>query len=84
VLSSPLLSSMAPLAVILNSLPDTARHILDSIEIQFKLDDVALTRITTHFLQEIDIGLAEYGQAMAIMYVQPSHTTPVVRSSLAI
>lgn len=60
---------MAPLAAILNSLPDTAGQIFDAIELQFKLDDVALTRITTQFLQEIADGLAQYGQAMAIMYV---------------
>ena len=60
---------MAPLAAISSSLPDTAGQILDSIELQFKLDDVALTRITTQFLQEITDGLTEYGQAMAIMYV---------------
>lgn len=58
---------MAPLAAISSSLPDTAGQILDSIELQFKLDDVALTRITTQFLQEIADGLAEYGQAMAII-----------------
>lgn len=63
---------MAPLAAISNSLPDTAGQVLDSIEVQFKLDDVALTRITTQFLQEIADGLAEYGQAMAIMYVRTS------------
>lgn len=62
---------MAPLADISHSLPDTAGKILDEIEVQFKLDDVALTRITTQFLQEIAEGLAEYGRPMAIMYVQP-------------
>lgn len=61
---------MAPLAAISNSLPDTAPQILDAIELQFKLDDVGLTRITTQFLQEIADGLAEYGHPMAIMYVQ--------------
>jgi len=61
---------MAPIAAISNSRPDTASQILDAIEVQFKLDDVALTRITTRFLQEVADGLAEYGQAMAIMYVQ--------------
>lgn len=60
---------MAPLAAISNSHPDKARQILDEIEVQFKLDDVALTRITTQFLQEVAGGLSEYGQAMAIMYV---------------
>ena len=62
---------MAPLAAVSNSRPDTASQILDAIEVQFKLDDVALTRITTQFLQEVANGLAEYGQAMAIMYVCP-------------
>jgi hexokinase len=66
---------MAPVAAISNSLPDTVGQILDSIELQFKLDDVALTRITTQFLQEVANGLSEYGQAMAIMYVQQCHTT---------
>ena len=61
---------MAPIAAISSSLPDTAGQILDAIELQFKLDDVSLTRITTQFLQEISNGLAEYGQAMAIMYVR--------------
>ncbi|KAF9649343.1 hexokinase [Thelephora ganbajun] len=58
---------MAPLATILNSHPDIAGQILDAIEVQFKLDDIALTRITAQFLQEIANGLAEYGQAMAII-----------------
>lgn len=78
---------MAPLAAISNSLPDSAGQILDSIELQFKLDDVALTRITTQFLQEIANGLAEYGQAMAIMYVQQFHAylqTPVIYPSLVL
>lgn len=64
---------MAPIAAISNSRPDTASQILDAIEVQFKLDDVALTRITTNFLQEVADGLAEYGQAMAIMYAQQCH-----------
>ena len=74
---------MAPLAAISNSHPGKASQILDEIEVQFKLDDVALTRITTQFLQEISNGLSEYGQAMAVMYVQPHHhplTLPVHRS----
>ena len=61
---------MAPLSAISNSQPDTASNILDAIELQFKLDDVALTRITARFLQEVSDGLSEYGQAMAVMYVQ--------------
>ena len=68
---------MAPLAAIPNSRPDTAGQILDAIEVQFKLDDVALTRITAQFLQEVAGGLAEYGQAMAIMYVKSHHYPPV-------
>ena len=73
---------MAPLAAISNSLPDKARQILDEIEVQFKLDDVALTRITAQFLQEVASGLSEYGQAMAIMcvwsydYLQPRPSIP--------
>lgn len=59
---------MAPLAAISNSHPDTTSQILDAIELQFKFDDVALTRITAQFLKEVANGLAEYGQAMAIMY----------------
>ena len=70
-------SPMAPLAAISSSRPDTSAQILDAIEVQFKLDDVALTRITTQFLQEIANGLAEYGQAMAIMYVQEYHHLPL-------
>jgi hexokinase len=58
---------MAPLAAISSSHPDNTRQILDGIEVQFKLDDVALTRITTQFLQEIATGLSEYGQAMAVI-----------------
>lgn len=68
---------MAPLAAISDSHLDTAGQILDAIEVQFKLDDVALTRITTQFLQEVANGLAEYGQAMAIMYVQHSRRLPI-------
>jgi len=64
---------MAPLAAISNSHPEKTSQILDEIEVQFKLDDVALTRITSQFLQEISNGLSEYGQAMAVMYVQPYH-----------
>ena len=75
---------MAPLAAISNSLPDKARQILDEIEVQFKLDDVSLTRITAQFLQEVANGLSEYGQAMAIMYVQSwsLSPTPPVHPSL--
>jgi len=61
---------MAPLAAVSNSRSGNTGQILDAIEVQFKLDDVSLTRITTQFLQEIANGLAEYGQAMAIMYVR--------------
>jgi len=68
---------MAPIAAISNSRPDTASQILDAIEVQFKLDDVALTRITAQFLQEVADGLAEYGQAMAIMYVQQYRCLPI-------
>ena len=67
---------MAPLSAIPNSHPDTASQILDTIEVQFKLDDVALTRITARFLQEVADGLSEYGQAMAVMYAQLSHLPP--------
>jgi len=68
---------MAPLAAVSGSRSENSGQILDAIEVQFKLDDVALTRITTQFLQEIANGLAEYGQAMAIMYVQPYHCLPI-------
>ena len=67
---------MAPLAAISSSHPDNTRQILDGIEVQFKLDDVALTRITTQFLQEIATGLSKYGQAMAIMYARSDHRMP--------
>lgn len=73
----PPVVDMAPLAAISGSLPDSAGKILDAIEVQFKLDDVALTRITTQFLQEIADGLAQYGQAMAIMFVQTSQNSVV-------
>ena len=76
---------MAPLAAISNSHPEQASKILDEIEVQFKLDDVALTRITTQFLQEISNGLSEYGQAMAVMYVRPHHYPLILtRSSLTL
>lgn len=46
---------------------DRARLVLQDIEDQFHLDDDALKTITKQFLDDFEIGLGEYGQAMAMM-----------------
>jgi hexokinase len=53
---------MAPL-----SAHDRARLMLQDIEDQFQLDDEALLTIATQFLSDFELGLGEYGQAMAMM-----------------
>ncbi|EIN10788.1 hexokinase [Punctularia strigosozonata HHB-11173 SS5] len=46
---------------------DRARLILQDIEDQFQLDDDALKTITKQFLDDFELGLGKYGQAMAMI-----------------
>ena len=48
---------------------DAAQRIFDGIQTQFALSDETLLRITEQFLEDFRIGLSNYGQAMAMMYV---------------
>lgn len=50
-----------------------ARHnpqgVLEDIAQQFTLDDEQLLSITQQFLDDFALGLGDYGNAMAMMYV---------------
>ncbi|KAI0052574.1 hypothetical protein FA95DRAFT_1553239 [Auriscalpium vulgare] len=54
-------------AAISRATPDKIKDILTDIEDQFNLGDDALKTITNQFLADFNLGLSEYGQAMAMI-----------------
>ncbi|KAI0314206.1 hexokinase-domain-containing protein [Amylostereum chailletii] len=54
-------------ASIFRSRPEGVKAILDDIEEQFQLGEEALKTITSQFLADFNLGLSEYGQAMAMI-----------------
>lgn len=48
---------------------DAAYRIFDDIQSQFTLSHDALVGITQQFLEDFRIGLSQYNQSMAMMYV---------------
>ncbi|KAI0069169.1 hypothetical protein BV25DRAFT_1896196 [Artomyces pyxidatus] len=49
------------------SRPEKIKALLDDIEQSFELDEEALKTITGQFLADFNLGLSEYGQAMAMI-----------------
>lgn len=61
---------MPPTTSIMRAKPANFKAILDDIEQQFELDEQALNVITNKFLEDFNIGLGKYGEAMAMMCVE--------------
>jgi len=51
------------------------QDIVDQIERQFTLSPETLVDLTKAFLNEFELGLGSYGQAMAMMYAPFSFTS---------
>lgn len=60
---------MPSISALSRTRPENIKHILDDIEDQFHLDEAALKTITSQYLADVNLGLGEYGQAMAMMRV---------------
>jgi hexokinase len=56
---------MPPMA----SMPQASQDILNGIEEQFTLSDEILCGITKQFVDDFNVGLSQYNEPMAMMYV---------------